>query len=745
MLNTILKQSIIGAVNEAVKNNHEIICLEHFLLGLLSNQKIAETLINSGFNFEAAKNELSARMSQFMSVSQHYYSSQNVCYSSQLRRVLQKILQHQERSSHSENSSWLEIFYVVLDECNSHAVEILKKSDLNLSKIKGLLRSGNISQHEKEIPIRIKHTSIAKTTVPEYVKNLLENATKMDALVGRGSELDQTIKVLCQMKRNNPLLVGEVGVGKQAIVKELARRIAINEIPKKLSGLKVYSIDLGFLFMNLRHRGELEARFKFILDEILKENKLIVFIGDFYNFISGKELSEFSTEKNNILEFLLSSEKIYCIGSTTYEQYRTMTTKNPNFLRYYSKIDVQEPRDDETFSILKNIKLKYESYHQVEYSDDALHRTIELSRRYIPETHLPEKAIEILDEAGAYRALNSQDLTTSVITPHDIDKVVSKKVNIPLESLSVTERELFRSLPERLKSVVYGQNEAIDLLCNAIQLSKFGLKDPRKPIGSFLLAGPTGVGKTEISKQLAKMLNIEFIRFDMSEYMEKHAVAKLIGAPPGYIGYEQGGLLTEAINKDPHCVLLLDEIEKAHPEIFNLLLQVMDYGCLTDSNGRKADFNHVMLIMTTNAGAQQLEKTRIGFSIDDSEENSTAGEINQLFSPEFRNRLDDIIHFNYLDKNSIMHIANKQLSELKKFLTEKNILLNLTEAAENWIVHQGYNRTMGARPLEHLIKNKIKIPLSVEILYGKLADRQGTVNIDVEDDDLTMQFDLNVQ
>ena len=569
--------------------------------------------------------------------------------------------------------------------------------------------------------------------------NKLAEQGKIDPLIGRKDELERTVQVLCRRRKNNPLFVGEAGVGKTALAEGLAKKIVDKEVPEILNGCTIYSLDLGALLAGTKYRGDFEKRLKAVINQLKKQKGAILFIDEIHTIIGAGAASGGAMDASNLIKPVLASGELKCIGSTTYQEYRGIFEKDRALTRRFQKIDVSEPTVEETVQILEGLKSRFEQHHEVKYTRQAIRAAVELSDRYINDRHLPDKAIDVIDEAGANQRMQVPSKRKKTIGLKEVESIVAKIARIPPKTVSTDDRTALKNLERDLKLVIYGQDEAIETLSTAIKLSRAGLGNEQKPIGSFLFAGPTGVGKTEVTRQLANIMGIELIRFDMSEYMERHTVSRLIGAPPGYVGFDQGGLLTEAINKHPHAVLLLDEIEKAHPDVFNLLLQVMDHGTLTDNNGRKADFRNVIIVMTTNAGADRLNRPSIGFSQQD---HSTDGmeTIKKFFTPEFRNRLDAIIQFKQLSTEIITQVVDKFLFEFEAQLEEKGVSLLVDDEARTWLAMHGYDPYMGARPMARVIQENIKKPLAEELLFGKLASG-GSVHITVEDDKLHMEME----
>ncbi len=569
-----------------------------------------------------------------------------------------------------------------------------------------------------------------------FTSNLNELARqgRIDPLIGRQAEVERTIQTLCRRRKNNPLLVGEAGVGKTAIAEGLARRIVEEEVPEVLADAVIYALDLGALVAGTKYRGDFEKRLKAVIAQLKRQPKAVLFIDEIHTIIGAGSASGGVMDASNLIKPVLASGELRCIGSTTYQEFRGIFEKDRALARRFQKIDIEEPSVEDTVGILKGLKTRFEEHHQVIYTQPALRAAAELSAKHINDRHLPDKAIDVIDEAGAHVQLQPAARRKKRIDVADIERIVAKIARIPPKQVSASDTESLRNLDRDLKMVVFGQENAIDTLTAAIRMSRAGLGQEEKPIGSFLFAGPTGVGKTEVTRQLARILGLELIRFDMSEYMERHTVSRLIGAPPGYVGFDQGGLLTEAINKHPHAVLLLDEIEKAHPDVFNLLLQVMDHGTLTDNNGRKADFRHVVLVMTTNAGAAETSRPSIGFTEQD---HATDGmeAIKRLFSPEFRNRIDAVVQFGSLSPEVIANVVNKFIFELEQQLLEKKVVLVVEDEARVWLAQRGYDPRLGARPMARIIRDHIKKPLANEILFGKLANG-GSVRVQVAGEDL---------
>ncbi|HBX99892.1 MAG TPA: ATP-dependent Clp protease ATP-binding subunit ClpA, partial [Gammaproteobacteria bacterium] len=626
-----------------------------------------------------------------------------------------------------------------LRQKNVTRIDVVNFITHGISKIPGNNDNDEISPEQQESG---ETSDTSGDPLESFATNLNAEAEagRIDPLIGREDELTRVIQVLSRRRKNNPLLIGESGVGKTAVAEGLARKITEKEVPQVLSESVIYSLDLGALLAGTKYRGDFEKRFKSLLAQLRKNEHAVLFIDEIHTIIGAGAASGGVMDASNLLKPVLTSDHLRCIGSTTYQEYRGVFEKDRALSRRFQKIDIDEPSIEMTYRILKGLKSRFEKHHDLRYSDKALKAASELAGRYINDRYMPDKAIDVIDEAGAYQRLLPASKRKKLIQVADMEKVVASIAKIPPKHVSSSDIRALKSLETNLKMVVFGQEIAIKKLDTAIKLSRAGLNEYEKPIGSFLFCGPTGVGKTELSRQLSKVMGIELIRFDMSEYMERHTVSRLIGAPPGYVGFDQGGLLTEAITKSPHCVLLLDEIEKAHPDVFNLLLQVMDHGALTDNNGRKADFRNVILIMTTNAGAQEMSRASIGFTEQD---HSTDGMeiIKKTFAPEFRNRLDGIIPFSALTTETIRTVVDKFLVNLQVQLDEKKVLLHMDDAAMDWFVEHGYSESMGARPMARLIQERLKKALAEDILFGKLAEHGGDVYISVSENDIKLNIE----
>ncbi len=740
MLDKELEQTLNQAFREARGNNHEFMTVEHLLLALLDNNASREILLACGADIPALKEELDTFLQETVPLLPPN-DERDTQPTLGFQRVLQRAVFHVQSSGKQEVSA-ANVLVAIFSEQESQAVFFLKKQDINRLEVVNYLSHGInrlSSDEEMEEDLELsddEEESSAQNPLNQYTINLnaLAESGKIDPLIGRAEEVERTIQVLCRRRKNNPLFVGEAGVGKTALAEGLAKRIVEDDVPDIIKDAVIYSLDLGALLAGTKYRGDFEKRFKAVMVQLKKEDNAILFIDEIHTIIGAGAASGGAMDASNLIKPVLSNGDLKCIGSTTYQEYRGIFEKDRALARRFQKIDVPEPTVEECIQILQGLKTRFESHHNVKYTQPALRGAAELAERYINDRHLPDKAIDVIDEAGAYQQLQPSSKRKKTIGIKEIENIVSKIARIPSKTVSNDDMDTLKNLERNLKLVIYGQDQAIDSLSTAIKLSRAGLGHEDKPIGSFLFAGPTGVGKTEVTRQLARIMGIELIRFDMSEYMERHTVSRLIGAPPGYVGYDQGGLLTEEINKHPHAVLLLDEIEKAHPEVFNLLLQVMDHGTLTDNNGRKADFRNVTIIMTTNAGAEMLSRASMGFA---SQDHSTDGmeSIKKAFSPEFRNRLDGIIQFKQLGQDMIARVVDKFVIEFEHQLEEKGVTLSIDDEVRTWLALKGYDPVMGARPLTRVIQEKLKKPLAEDLLFGALA-KGGHVTVMVKDDEL---------
>ena len=747
MLSRELEVTLNLAFKDARAKRHELMSVEHLLLSLLDNTAAITVLRSCGADIEKLRKELNDFLEATTPLIPKNENDRETQPTLGFQRVLQRAVFHVQSSGRKEVTG-ASVLVAIFTEQESHAVYLLKQQEINRIDVVNFIAHGTRKDGTEEDPETADHIDEegseeekTPTALEAYASNLNEQARKglIDPLVGRHDEVERVIQILSRRRKNNPLLVGEAGVGKTAIAEGLAKLIVDGQVPDIIAKSTVFALDLGALLAGTKYRGDFEKRLKSLLSELTAEKDRILFIDEIHTIIGAGAASGGVMDASNILKPLLASGEIRCIGSTTYQEYRGIFDKDRALSRRFQKVDILEPSVDDTYQILRGLKTRFEEHHQLKYTDRALKVAAELADKYINDRFLPDKAIDVIDEAGAYQQLQPPSKRKKQIGVADVEKMVAKIARIPPASVSHSDKAILRDLEKNLKMVIFGQDEAIGSLASAIKLSRAGLKEGDKPIGSFLFSGPTGVGKTEVCKQLARIMGVEMIRFDMSEYMERHTVSRLIGAPPGYIGFDQGGLLTEAITKHPHCVLLLDEIEKAHPDVFNLLLQVMDHGTLTDNNGRKADFRNVILVMTTNAGAQEMSRNSIGFTRQD---HSTDGMevLKKMFTPEFRNRLDTIIQVPSLPREVIKTVADKFLVEIQVQLDDKKVVLNVSDEARDWLVDHGYDETMGARPMQRLIQNKIKKELAEDILFGRLA-KGGDVSIIVEDDELVIIID----
>ncbi|WP_299687916.1 ATP-dependent Clp protease ATP-binding subunit ClpA [uncultured Vibrio sp.] len=744
MLNKELESSLNGAFARARDKRHEFMTVEHLLLALLENDAAKEALQACQADLDALRNELDIFIDQTTPLIPESDETRETQPTLSFQRVLQRAVFHVQSSGRSEVTG-ANVLVAIFSEQESHAAYLLKKNDISRLDIVNFISHGitkasnegdNASPSDSFGGAESAEEANSEDRLENFATNLNEVAKQgnIDPLIGRDKELERTIQVLCRRRKNNPLLVGEAGVGKTAIAEGLAWRIVEGQVPEIIQSSVIYSLDIGSLLAGTKYRGDFEKRFKAILKQLEKEEDAILFIDEIHTIIGAGAASGGQVDAANLIKPLLSSGKLRCIGSTTYQEYSSIFEKERALARRFQKIDIVEPSLDDTTKILIGLKPKYEAHHEVRYTNKALRAAVELSAKYINERHLPDKAIDVIDEAGARSRLAPASRRKKTVSVADIESMVAKMARIPEKSVSSSDKDTLQKLDDRMKMLVFGQDPAIDVLSEAIKLTRAGLGADNKPVGSFLFAGPTGVGKTEVTVQLSKLMGIELLRFDMSEYGERHSVSRLIGAPPGYVGYDQGGLLTDAVIKNPHSVVLLDEIEKAHPDIFNLLLQVMDNGTLTDNNGRKADFRNVILVMTTNAGVAETEKKSIGL-IQQDHAPDALGEIKKVFTPEFRNRLDNIIWFNSLDPSVISQVVDKFIVELQVQLDARGVSLEVSEDARHWLAEKGYDKTMGARPMGRVIQEKLKKPLANELLFGSLVDG-GTVKVSLNKDEL---------
>ncbi|EPU1005042.1 ATP-dependent Clp protease ATP-binding subunit ClpA [Vibrio cholerae] len=747
MLNKELESSLNGAFARARDKRHEFMTVEHLLLALLENDAAREALLACQADIDVLRRELDTFIDQTTPLIPKNDETRETQPTLSFQRVLQRAVFHVQSSGRSEVTG-ANVLVAIFSEQESHAAYLLKKNDISRLDIvnfisHGITKASNHSEDSSSDSFGSSDTSeevSADERLESFATNLnqLAKQGQIDPLIGRDKELERTIQVLCRRRKNNPLLVGEAGVGKTAIAEGLAWRIVEGNVPEVIQRSVIYSLDIGSLLAGTKYRGDFEKRFKSILKQLEKEKDAILFIDEIHTIIGAGAASGGQVDAANLIKPLLSSGKLRCIGSTTYQEYSNIFEKERALSRRFQKIDIVEPSLDDTTKILMGLKTKYEAHHDVRYTNKALRAAVELSAKYINERHLPDKAIDVIDEAGARARLMPASRRKKTVGVAEIESMVAKMARIPEKSVSSSDKDILKNLDQKMKMLVFGQDAAIDVLTEAIKLTRAGLGAEHKPVGSFLFAGPTGVGKTEVTLQLSKLLGIELLRFDMSEYGERHSVSRLIGAPPGYVGYDQGGLLTDAVIKHPHSVVLLDEIEKAHPDIFNLLLQVMDNGTLTDNNGRKADFRNVILVMTTNAGVAETVKKSIGLIQQDNSHDAMS-EIKKVFTPEFRNRLDHIIWFNSLDERVIHQVVDKFIVELQAQLDARGVSLEVSEDARHWLAVKGYDREMGARPMGRVIQEQLKKPLANELLFGSLVDG-GTVKVTLSDDRLAFEY-----
>jgi ATP-dependent Clp protease ATP-binding subunit ClpA len=740
VLSNELEYCLNDAFHQAREARHEYLTVEHLLLAILDTPKVREILRACGADLAKLKQEIKEHIDQ-STPRLDESEEREVQPTLGFQRVLQRAVFHVQSSGKKEVGV-ANVLVAIFSEKQSHAVYLLNRQHVARLDVvnyisHGLSKIAEEKTTEKEDSSQGEGERDAEgggNALEKYTTNLNRQAQdgKIDPLIGRTLEVERTIEILCRRRKNNPLYVGEAGVGKTAIAEGLARMIVEGKVPDVLSDCTIYSLDMGSLIAGTKYRGDFEKRLKSVIGELKKQPGAILFIDEIHTVIGAGAASGGVMDASNLIKPVLTNGELRCIGSTTYQEYRGIFEKDHALARRFQKIDVVEPSVQETIDILMGLKPRFEQHHGISYSQDAIRAAAELAARHINERHMPDKAIDVVDEAGARLRLKPANEREPSVEVKHIEDVVARMARIPAKSVSTSDKEVLRNLERNLKLVIYGQDKAVESLGAAIKMARSGLGDSRKPVGSFLFAGPTGVGKTEVTRQLAIALGIEFIRFDMSEYMERHTVSRLIGAPPGYVGFDQGGLLTEAIAKHPHCVLLLDEVEKAHPEVFNLLLQVMDHGTLTDNNGRKADFRHVIIVMTTNAGAFEMNRASIGFVQSDNASDGSEA-IKRLFSPEFRNRIDAIIQFAPLDMPVIERVVDKLLLEIEAQLEKKGVSIVLDDAARRWLAQKGYDPKMGARPMARLLQDQIKRPLAEELLFGKLASG-GTVKIGLSDD-----------
>ncbi|MEJ6514635.1 MAG: ATP-dependent Clp protease ATP-binding subunit ClpA [Pseudomonadales bacterium] len=747
MLSRELEVTLNLAFKDARAKRHELMSVEHLLLSLIDNTAAADVMRACGADLEKLRSELREFLDATTPLIGDDDSERETQPTLGFQRVLQRAVFHVQSSGKKEVTG-ASVLVAIFSEQESHAVYVLKQQEINRIDVVNFIAHGTPKADDDDQE-HIDHSvegeegaEKAPSALESFATNLNEQAKKglIDPLIGRQEEVERVIQTLSRRRKNNPLLVGESGVGKTAIAEGLAKLIVDGKVPDVIANSTVHSLDMGALLAGTKYRGDFEKRLKSLLTELSEKENQILFIDEIHTIIGAGAASGGVMDASNLLKPMLASGGLRCMGSTTYQEYRGIFDKDRALSRRFQKIDVPEPSVEDTYQILKGLKTRFEEHHKLKYTDKALRVAAELADRYINDRFMPDKAIDVIDEAGAYQQLQPASKRKKQIGVADVERMVAKIARIPPSTVSNSDKAALKDLDKNLKMVIFGQDEAIDTVSSAIKLSRAGLKDVDKPIGSFLFAGPTGVGKTEVCRQLASIMGVELIRFDMSEYMERHTVSRLIGAPPGYVGFDQGGLLTEQVTKHPHCVLLLDEVEKAHPEVFNLLLQVMDHGTLTDNNGRSADFRNVVLVMTTNAGAQEMSRSSIGFL---SQDHTTDGMevIKKMFTPEFRNRLDSIIQFGPLTSDVIKTVVDKFLVEVQVQLDDKKVVLEISEEAREWLAVHGYDEAMGARPMQRLIQSKIKKELAEDILFGKLSKGGGVVHVIVENDDLVMEIE----
>ena len=748
MLSRTLEQTLHRALAYANERRHEYATLEHLLLALTEDQDAVAVMRACGVDIEKLRTELTTYLDNELAnlITSRVEDSKPTAG---FQRVLQRAAIHVQ-SSGREEVTGANVLVALFSERESHAVYYLQEQDMTRFDAVNYISHGIAKTAQRTEPKRVsgadedaaaeKVVKKGSEALEAYCVDLNDKANKgrIDPVIGREMEIERTIQILCRRSKNNPLYVGDPGVGKTAIAEGLAKQIVEGDVPAVLEGATIFALDMGALLAGTRYRGDFEERLKAVISEIEEHEGAILFIDEIHTVIGAGATSGGAMDASNLLKPALASGTLRCIGSTTYKEYRNYFEKDRALVRRFQKIDVNEPSVEDTVKILRGLKPYYEKHHRVRYTNDALRTAVELSAKYIGDRKLPDKAIDVIDEVGAAQMLLPPSKRKKTVTVKDVEDIVSKIARIPAKSVSRSDKAALKTLERDLKTLVFGQDKAITALSSAIKLARAGLRDPDKPIGNYLFSGPTGVGKTEVARQLSHTMGIELIRFDMSEYMERHSVSRLIGAPPGYVGFDQGGLMTDAVDQHPHCVLLLDEIEKAHPDVFNILLQVMDYGKMTDHNGKTIDFRNVVLIMTTNAGASELSKAAIGFERDTRDGEDTEA-INKLFTPEFRNRLDAIIPFAHLTPEIVSQIVDKFVIQLEAQLADRRVTIELNDEAREWLGRKGYDKLFGARPLARLIQEHIKKPLANELLFGKLA-KGGLVKVAVKKDELTFTF-----
>jgi len=738
MIEPTLQKEINQVMSSARERRLEFVTVEHLLLALLNISDVTVFFNRRNINIENLRSELL----QYIDSNTPTIADDtdiDIVPTVGFQRVLQRSV-YQAQSSQKTSVTSLNVLLSIFSEKESHAVYLLKLNDISRLDVMEHI-SNNVPEihEESEIP-QAENQNTSGSNLKKFTVNLCQKAAdgKIDPLLGREDEVLRTIQILSRRRKNNPLFVGQAGVGKTAIAEGIAKKIVDGDVPEVLESAKIFSLDIGVLIAGTKYRGDFEKRLNAVLDDLKKVENGILFIDEIHTLIGAGSVSGGSLDASNLLKPALADGSLKCIGSTTYDEYRKVFEKDHALTRRFQKIDIEEPSVDDAIKILNGLKKHYQDHHSVKYSKAALVSAVELSHRYMSDRRLPDKAIDVIDEVGALQRIQPKSKRKININVSDIEDIVAKLARIPSKQITNDDKSMLKDLEKRLKLGVFGQNQAIESLSTAIKLSRSGLNQKDQPLGSFLFAGPTGVGKTEISKQLATVLGVKLLRFDMSEYMERHSVSKLIGSPPGYVGYDEGGQLTEQVNANPYAVLLLDEIEKAHPDIFNILLQVMDNGKLTDANGREVDFRNVILIMTSNVGARNVQRSSIGFSEQDHSLDYDS-ELKKAFAPEFRNRLSEVIYFNSLDKDTIIFVVNKFLFDLESILEEKNVSLIVSDQARDWFANHGYDNQMGARPMSRLIDKEVRKPLADELLFGKLV-KGGTVKVGVKNDLITLTY-----
>jgi len=738
MIEPTLQKEINQVMSSARERRLEFVTVEHLLLALLNTSDVIVFFNRRNINIENLRSELL----QYIDSNTPTIADDtdiDIVPTVGFQRVLQRSV-YQAQSSQKTSVTSLNVLVSIFSEKESHAVYLLKLNDISRLDVMEHI-SNNVPEihEESEIP-QTENQNTSGSNLKKFTVNLCQKAAdgRIDPLLGREDEVLRTIQILSRRRKNNPLFVGQAGVGKTAIAEGIAKKIVDGDVPEVLESAKIFSLDIGVLIAGTKYRGDFEKRLNAVLDDLKKVENGILFIDEIHTLIGAGSVSGGSLDASNLLKPALADGSLKCIGSTTYDEYRKVFEKDHALTRRFQKIDIEEPSVDDAIKILNGLKKHYQDHHSVKYSKAALVSAVELSHRYMSDRRLPDKAIDVIDEVGALQRIQPKSKRKTNINVSDIEDTVAKLARIPSKQVTNDDKSMLKDLEKRLKLGVFGQNQAIESLSTAIKLSRSGLNQKDQPLGSFLFAGPTGVGKTEISKQLATVLGVKLLRFDMSEYMERHSVSKLIGSPPGYVGYDEGGQLTEQVNSNPYSVLLLDEIEKAHPDIFNILLQVMDNGKLTDANGREVDFRNVILIMTSNVGARNVQRSSIGFSEQDHSLDYDS-ELKKSFAPEFRNRLSEVIYFNSLDKDTIIFVVNKFLFDLESILEEKNVSLIVSDKARDWFASHGYDNQMGARPMSRLIEKEVRKPLADELLFGKLV-KGGTVRVGVKNDSITLTY-----